>query len=190
MLDEQQERAIAQGLREGKTEAWQAFYDAYADRLWRAVARLLGPPADVADVLQETMMAAARSARSFDPSRGSLWGWLWGIAHNHAALHLRKQDQRSRLNQAVAAIGTSNGPTGSPLDMAASAEQATLVRAALTTLPADYAFLLTAHYLDGTSVAEIAVHERSTEVAIRSKLARARQAFRDAFGPYTASVEA
>jgi RNA polymerase sigma-70 factor (ECF subfamily) len=58
---------------------------------------------------------------------------------------------------------------------------AELVRAALATLPPDYAFLLTARYLDGESVDVIAVQERSTEVAVRSKLARARQAFREVF---------
>src|SRR5437016_1418205 len=92
-LDEQQERLLAQGLRAGKIEAWQALYDAYAERVWRAAARLLGPDCtDVADVVQETMMAAARSAAAFDPKRGSLWVWLSGIARNHVALHFRKQE--------------------------------------------------------------------------------------------------
>src|ERR1700680_4380274 len=110
MLDEQQELLIARGLREGKNSAWQALYDAYAERVWRGVARLLGPNrGDVADVVQETMMAAARSARSFNPDRGALWQWLWGIAHNHAALHLRKAERRARLAQAVAWLAASNG---------------------------------------------------------------------------------
>jgi len=70
MLDEQHERRIAHGLRDGKTDAWQALYDAYAERVWRGVARLLGPHStDVADVVQETMMAAARSAATFDAAR-------------------------------------------------------------------------------------------------------------------------
>jgi RNA polymerase sigma-70 factor, ECF subfamily len=44
--------------------------------------------------------------------------------------------------------------------------------------------LLTARYLDGESVALIAGREHSSEVAVRSRLARARQAFRAAFGKY------
>lgn len=193
MLDEQQERLIAQGLREGKTDAWQALYDAYAERVWRTVARLLGPhPADVADVVQETMLAAARSARSFDPARGSLCRWLSGIAHNHAVLHLRKQERQQRLMKAVAWLAASNGKLQGwlaghqeqPLDALASAELATLVRAALATLPQDYALALTARYLDGETVAALAQRERSSEAAVRSKLARARQAFREAFARY------
>src|SRR5476649_1599956 len=139
MLDEPQERAIALSLRAGKAEAWQALYDAYAERVWRGVARLLGPrSAEVADVVQETMMAAARSASSFDAARGSLWQWLWGIAYHHVALHLRKQDQQHRLMKAAAWLAASNGQYQawpSPPDALATAELATLVRAALMTLP-------------------------------------------------------
>ena len=134
-------------------------------------------------------MAAARSAAAFDPARGSLWQWLWGIAHNHAALHLRKQERRNRLITAVAELAASNGKMLSwlegkelsPPDAMDKAELATLVRAALAELPADYAALLTARYLDGETVTDpIALREHSSETAVRSKLARARQAFRQA----------
>ncbi len=182
-LAEQQEQRLAQGLRDGRTDAWQAFYDAYAERLWRGAARLLGPQADVADVVQETMLAAARSARGFDPERGSLWQWLWGIARNHVALHLRKQAQYQRLLQASAARAAGNGQPSPPGALAA-AEQALLVRATLAELPADYEMLLTARYLDGETVAALAQHEGASEVAVRSKLARARQAFRAAYRKY------
>jgi RNA polymerase sigma-70 factor (ECF subfamily) len=191
MLDEQQELLIAQGLREGKNSAWQALHDAYAERVWRGVARLLGPQtSDVADVVQETMMAAARSARAFDPARGSLWPWLWGIAHNHVALHLRKQERRNRLTKASAWLAASDGELlhwlegkePAPPAVLAAAELATLVRATLSALSADYGMLLTARYLEGETVTQIAVREHATETAVRSRLARARTAFREAFG--------
>src|SRR5687767_4173728 len=146
MLEAQQERFIAQGLREGKIEAWQALYDAYAERVWRSVARLLGPHrSDVADVVQETLMAAARSAATFEPERGGLWPWLWGIARNHVALHLRKQERQHRLTKAAAWLATRNGQLmswlearePSPPGALAAAELATLVRATLSALPAD-----------------------------------------------------
>ena len=41
-MDEQQEREIARGLREGEAGAWRALYDAFAERVWKAVARLMG----------------------------------------------------------------------------------------------------------------------------------------------------
>ena len=192
-MDEPQEREVALGLCEGKTEAWRTLYDAYAERVWRSVARLLGPnPADVADVVQETLLAAARSAATFDPGRGALWLWLWGIARRQVALHLRKQQRHDRLRQAGAWLAASNGRLlrwldghePSPPEALVAAELITLVRATLTELPEDYEAVLTAKYLDGESVEVIARRERSSESAVRSKLARARQAFRLAFRRY------
>jgi RNA polymerase sigma-70 factor (ECF subfamily) len=196
-MDEHQERVIAQGLRAGRPEAWQALYEAYAARVWRCVARLLGPSsADVGDVVQETMMAAARSAATFDPERGSLWFWLWGIGRRHVALHFRKQERHNRLRQACQWLAASNGrlqrwldgQEPSPPAELLAAELATLVRATLAELPQDYEVMLTAKYIDGETIEAIASRERSSESAIRSKLARARQSFRRAFGKYAEST--
>lgn len=189
-MDVQQERAIAQGLREGRAEAWRALYDAHAERVWRCAARLIGGnAADVADVVQETFLAAARSAGTYDPSRGPLWVWLWGIARRHVALHFRKQQRHDRLRQAEAWLAACNGELlgnreEAPPELLEAAELATLVRVTLTELPADYESLLTAKYLEGASVETIASQEQSTSTAVRSKLARARQAFREAFEKY------
>jgi RNA polymerase sigma-70 factor (ECF subfamily) len=186
-MDEQTEREVARGLRAGEADAWRALYDAYAERVWRAIARLMGADsADVADVVQETFLAAARSAHAYDAARGSLWLWLWGIARRHVALHYRKEKRHDRLRAAERWLASRNGPVlrclegsdAAPPDVLAAAELATLVRATLTELPDEYESVLTAKYLDGESVEHIARQERSTVTAVRSRLARARQAFR------------
>jgi RNA polymerase sigma-70 factor (ECF subfamily) len=202
-MDEHLAREVALGLREGRPDAWRALYDAFAQRVWRGVARLLGPAsADVADVVQETMLAAARSARTFDGARGSLWNWLWGIARLQVALHFRKQKRNDQLKHAGDWLAASAGRLGhwldgvgsAPTSLLETAELALLVRVALAELPHDYESLLTAKYLDDDSVEQIACREGSTETAVRSKLARAREAFRKAFlrlsGDKTADVEA
>jgi RNA polymerase sigma-70 factor (ECF subfamily) len=190
-MDHQQERDVALGLRQGNVEAWRALYEAYAEQVWRCVARLLGPGStDVADVVQETFLAAARSAGAYDPDRGTLWMWLWGIARNRVALHYRQEGRLDRLRKAGNWLASGNGrvfrhlngqDSVLPEEALASAELATLVRATLTELPEDYEMLLTAKYLDGLAVEDIARRTRSTSTAVRSKLARARQAFRTAF---------
>jgi RNA polymerase sigma-70 factor (ECF subfamily) len=178
-MDDQQERAIARGLREGNADAWRALYDAYAERVWRCVARLMPPSsAEVADVVQETFLAAARSARTFDPARGTLWLWLWGIARRGVALHYRKHGRPRAGGEALEALA---GPGGGPPDAAEAAELVSLVRVTLAELPGEYESLLTAKYLDGDSVERMAAAEGCTPVALRSKLARARRAFREQF---------
>ena len=189
-MDDQQERQVAQGLRQGKPDAWRALYEAFAERVWRSVARLMGAAsADVSDVVQETFLAAARSAGTYDASRGSLWYWVWGIARRHVALHYRKQERHDRLKHAGDWLAAKNGQVlrclegreEAPPELLEAAELATLVRATLTELSADSDSLLTAKYLDGISVEHLASQESCTSTAIRSRLARARQAFRQAF---------
>jgi RNA polymerase sigma-70 factor (ECF subfamily) len=144
----------------------------------------------VADVVQETFLAAARSAAAYDPERGSLWMWLWGIGRNRVALHYRSKGRSDRLRKAGDWLAACDGTLRRylhgqenvlPEEALAAAELATLVRTTLTELPEDYGLLLTAKYLDGLAVEDIARQVRSTSTAVRSKLARARQAFRVAF---------
>ncbi len=181
------EREIACGLRDGRVDAWHALYEGYSRRVWAVVARIMGPgSADVADVVQETFLAAARSARGYDPERGSLWVWLWGIARRHVALHFRKQERQDRLRAAGRRLaGNSDLLDGLdsredlPSETLESAELAVLIRGALAELPAEYGALLTARYLDGASVERIAAEDGASVAAVRSKLARARRAFRE-----------
>jgi RNA polymerase sigma-70 factor (ECF subfamily) len=193
-MDDASDQAIARGLRDGKADAWGALYDAYAEPVWRSVARLMPPnSADVADVVQETFLAAARSARTFDPARGTLWVWLWGIARRGVALHYRKQEQRERVRQARAAAAAADGAClawldgQAPPDLAAAAELAVLVRVTLAELPSEYEMLLTAKYLDGNTIEEMARQSGCSLAAVHSKLARARRAFREAFGRHAAA---
>jgi RNA polymerase sigma-70 factor (ECF subfamily) len=193
-MDDQQERQVAQGLREGKVEAWRTLYEAFAEQVWRTVARLLGPDsADIPDVVQETFLAAAHSAATFDPERGSLGMWLWGIARRQVALHGRKQEQVERFQRAETWLARGNGrlcrflegqEKTLPEDDLAAEELATLVRTTLAELPQEYEMLLTGKYLDSLPVEDLARQTRSTSTAVRSKLARARQAFRQAFTKY------
>lgn len=182
-MDEHLAREVARGLREGRPDAWRALYDALAERVWRGVARLLGPSStDVADVVQETMIAAARCAGKYDPASGSLWNWVWGIARHQVALHFRKQKRHDRLYADGGRLARwLDGTEEPPADLLETAELASLVRFALSELPDEYESLLTAKYLDGLTVEQIAAVERNTETAVRSKLARARDAFRKVF---------
>ncbi len=190
LMDLSPEQQIARGLREGTAEGWRAFYDAYAQRLWLWVARQVGPQtADVADVVQETFLAAARSTASFDQDLGTPWSWLVGIGRNHVALHYRKLARRQRVVVGGEWLHGANGQSldwlesrePPPAHLLATAEMATLVRSALADLPADYGTLLAARYLEDTPVEELAAAEHVSLVALRSKLARARRAFRETF---------
>ncbi len=183
MLDEHDQSAVICGLQHGNREAWAALYDGYSADVWRYVARLVGPEVtDVADVVQETFLAAARSARQFDAGRGSLWSWLTGIAHHNVSLYWTQINKAARLQKLAETHAGElhrwlDGFESEPLPWKQS-ELAELVRGVLAELPSDYAALLTAKYLDELSLDDLSRQWGQTVEALKSKLARARREFR------------
>jgi RNA polymerase sigma-70 factor (ECF subfamily) len=150
----------------------------------------------IADIVQETFLAAARSARNFRPDRGTLWVWLWTIARRQVALYYRKQKHKIVLSQARQWWASLDGErfdwmdakADMPPDVLDSQELVVLVRLALSELPGDYQTLLLAKYVDNQPAEQIAGQMNCSEVAVRSKLARARKAFRKAFRKITSST--
>ena len=177
MLDSHNQHAVIHGLKDGRRDAWTALYDGYSADVWRFVGRLVGgSTADVADVVQETFLAAARTARQFDPERGTLWSWLTGIAHHQAAAYWRQSGKTDRL-RTLAGVGAIDARqwwdgTESADDFWQRQELAELVRGVLAELSADYSALLTAKYLDEQSLDEMSVRFGGSVEAIKSKLAR------------------
>ena len=189
-MDTKTEREIAKGLQNVERQAWQKLYEAYAEPLWRNISRLVGNDSTVvADIIQETFLAAARSAKDFDPHRGSLWIWLWTIARRQVALYYRKQKPNISLSQAQHWWAALDGEkfdwidakADIPPDILQSQELAALVRCTLRELPPDYQTLLLAKYVDNQPVERIAERMNCSESAVRSKLARARKSFRKEF---------
>ena len=180
--------AIAADLQRGDRHAWSRLYEVHAERLWCEVARLMGgKEAEVADVVQEVFIAAARSAGQFDPDRGSLWMWLMGIARRQVALRFRQEASRlARARGWWASLDGAGrqwlaGASDAPDNVLESKELTAMVRATLLELPVHYQTLLTSRYLDGAGIDKLACETDSSSEAVRAKLMRARRAFREAF---------
>jgi len=178
------ERAVVCGLQAGDREAWTLLYSHHSERVWRYAARLFGSDRGaVADIVQETFLTAARSARTFDPSRGNLIQWLLGIAHHQAARHWKTAARIEDLRR-LAATGVSPiewDAKSDPMALLEQQEAASLVRFILASLPSDYALLLTGKYLEDKTVEQLVNELGGTTESIRSRLARARREFRELF---------
>ena len=186
MLSPEEQLDIGQRLRDGDRQAWAALYEHYSVAVWRLTARFVGQDAaGVADVVQDVFLAAAGSARRFDPNQGTLWSWLTGIAHRQVSNYWRKAERADRW-KALAESGRIDVATmlesnESAIEIVEIREVADLVRRVLAELSAEYAILLTSKYLDDVSLEELAAHTGSSVEATKSKLARARREFRAAF---------
>ncbi|HEY7483274.1 MAG TPA: RNA polymerase sigma factor [Streptosporangiaceae bacterium] len=83
-------------------ELFTAVYDQYFADIYRYVAGRLGVQA-AEDVAAEAFCVAFGERDRFDPERGSLRSWLFGIATNLIARHRRKEARRLRAMTRTAA---------------------------------------------------------------------------------------
>src|SRR6201986_5326679 len=68
---------------EGSEEAFTALYRRRQGGVYRFALQMSGSEALAEDVVQEVFMVLMRDGGNFDPSRGSLAAYLYGIARNH-----------------------------------------------------------------------------------------------------------
>lgn len=170
---------MIRGLRDGRRDAWDALYAQYSRRVWGFVARLVGGDGHVvAEIVQESFLAAATSARTYDAERGTLWNWLAGISHRQTQAYWRRAERNGRWQKQA---NDGAAPADDPQSWLQQRETAGLVREILSELSSDYAVLLVGKYLDDRSVEELRQEFGGTTEAIRSRLARARTEFREKF---------
>jgi RNA polymerase sigma-70 factor (ECF subfamily) len=172
------EQAIRDAVLAGDAEAWRAWYADYFDRLAEYARWRCGGLADLADdVIQEAWLTAIRRLRSFDPKKGTFFNWLCGIASNSARNAIRGRTRERKRSQPLSQDTDPQAP-GIDLVSIAKAER---VATALAELPGHYESLLRSKYLDQMTVSQIAEARGESEKAVESLLARARQAFREAY---------
>ena len=178
-----------------------AFSEVYRQKhpaIYRFALHMTGNASVAEDVTQEVFMALIRDPQRFDPSRGTLGGFLFGVARNH----LRKrweQDRRlvafdgdpddfygkalsdhggMRSANGHGAHGNGHGRLGGPSapgwDEFASLEAVARVRQAVGTLPENYREVVVLCELEEMSYEEAAAALGCPVGTVRSRLHRAR----------------
>ena len=104
--------------------------------------------------------------------------WLYRIANNTAIDHLRRRKRFAWLPW-TSLHGTALEPRSS--DEHTTARTREEIAATLRELPPDNAAALLLHAMEGYSYAEIAAIQGCTMSAARSRIARARAAFKERF---------
>jgi RNA polymerase sigma-70 factor (ECF subfamily) len=175
---------LAESLR--RPEAFGELYARHFASVYRYVAGRLG--ADAADDLAaETFLAAFRRRTRFDPARGAVRPWLYGIATNLVAQHHRSESRRyAALARAGADPLFLAGAAGSQEDRITDRVTAAWARpalaAALSRLPDRDRDVLLLTAIGGLSYAEVAFALGIPEGTVGSRLSRARRKLTAALG--------
>lgn len=126
------------------------------------------------DAAQEAFLTAWRKIHDLrEPER--LRSWLGQIARNAALGYLRRQKPHAPLEEAPELVDGSPAPD----ELAATTEEAAVVRDCLTRLPETYRLPLVLFYREGKSVRSVAESLGLSEDAVKQRLARGREMLRE-----------
>jgi len=157
-------------MRRGDEAAFARLYDAFQGPLYRYALQMCGA-GSADDVVQETFMALLRGSR-FDPARGTLAGYLFGIARHHILRRLSAG--RLEMNDCDEAIVGLPVDLGSPFDALSRAEAVRAVRVAIASLPPVYREIVTLCELEELDYATAASVVQCPVGTVRSRLYRAK----------------
>ena len=165
--------------RESHAEAFELVYATFKGRLYTFLLRMVGDP-EMADDLTHDVFAKVLKLLPTLTHEHKVLPWLYRVANNAAIDQLRRRRRFAWLR-----MGSLSGTTDEPFapsDHDRIPEQAH-VQAVLRTLPPENASALLLHALEGYSYKEIADIQGVSMTAVRSRIARARSAFKERYSP-------
>jgi RNA polymerase sigma factor (sigma-70 family) len=179
----ERERQAAGGGRIADPADFEAAFREHYPPVYRFIARRVGG-ALAEDLAAETFAMAYRRRASFDPGRGSLRSWLYGIAANLVRNQWRAEQHLLALDaRLVPEIGSSDGSEAADRRVIA-ALLAPRLATALSQITLDQREVLLLHAWAELSHEEIAAALEIAPGTVRSRLSRARAALREQLGDF------
>jgi RNA polymerase sigma-70 factor (ECF subfamily) len=162
-------------LRNGDEHAFTALYRRRQGAIYRFALHLSGSSAAAEDIVQESFLALLREECGFDPKRGTLSGYLFGIARKLVLRNL----ERGRSNVPLEAESDEAAPRelaviDDPLAGLTRHEAIDALRRAVQALPRRYREVVVLCDLEEMDYADAAVVLGCPIGTVRSRMHRAR----------------
>jgi RNA polymerase sigma-70 factor (ECF subfamily) len=170
-----QEAALVIQVQAGDDAAFHLLLKQNLPMIHQYASRMLGNPAEAADVAQEVFIRFWQKSKSFDPTRAKLSTWLHQIAHNLCMDYFRKQARLTGLEDR-------EEPTSAMLESDLDQEQRTQqMRTLISQLPERQRSALILCHFQGLSNKQAAKILDITAEALESLLSRARRTLKSTF---------
>jgi RNA polymerase sigma-70 factor (ECF subfamily) len=180
------EHDLVEAAKRGDRRALEQLLGIHQARVFRFGKKMCRDDEDAADVLQETLLAAARTLPDFRGA-SSVSTWLYTIARSFcikkrrsskfAPAALESLDQQADQGAAVA------DPDRSPEEAAAGRQLQTALDTAIDSLDPMYREVLVLRDVEGLPAADVAEALGISVDAVKSRLHRARMAVRERVAP-------
>lgn len=162
-------------LARGSETAFEVFYERYHGPIYRFALHMSGNPATAEEVTQEAFMVMIDNTKGYDPGKGTLAAWLFGVARNLT----RRSLERTRLDLPLMEdlLEQDGQPGCVELDLPGILGRSELLetlRKAVLTLPEQYREVVVLCDLEEMTYPEAARMLSCSEGTVASRLHRAR----------------
>ncbi len=165
---------LLQSMLAGDEEALIALYRRRQKGIYQFALQMCGSPALAEDVTQEVFMVLIREGKTFDATRGSLNGFLIGVARNHVLRRLRRERFYVAMAEDSEVSEQSAALKDGPLEDLSRTETIESVRKSVLALPERYREAVVLCDLQELSYVEAAEILGCAVGTVRSRLHRGR----------------
>ena len=188
--DLSREPVSLEALQQGDRGEFARLVEQYSPMIYRLGSKMLDNPQDVEDMLQETFIKAYRHLGDFD-GRSSLSTWLYRIATNEALMAMRrKRPDTISFDEPQAGETEPQEPLQivdwccMPEQELMSAEGREYLDKAVEGLPTSLRVVFWLRDIEGLSTRETAEVLTLSEMAVKTRLSRARLQLRETLSTY------
>jgi RNA polymerase sigma-70 factor, ECF subfamily len=161
----------------GDEEAFLILYRRHQAPLYRFALRMTGNPWAAEEIVQDVFMMLIREPRKFDPQRGALGAFLYGVARNRIMKHLERTPRDLSLDEKAETEPAANRLASeqlTPAEWAELRERREQVRSAVLELPVEFREAIVLCELEELSYEQAANLLGCPIGTIRSRLHRGR----------------
>ena len=191
MISEQDQKSFSlEALRDGDRAEFARLVEAFSPMIYRLGLKMLNNPQDAEDILQETFIKAYRHIGNFD-GRSSVSTWLYRIATNEALMSIRRKRPETISFDVPSVYDTEPQEPLQivdwcclPEDELLTSEGRARLDEAANRLPTSLRVVFILRDIEGLSTRETAEVLEISEMAVKTRLSRARLRLREDLSEY------
>lgn len=177
IAEQERDDVLLRHAAKGDEEAFTLLYRRHQAAMYRFALRMTGNVWAAEEIVQDVFMTLMRAPKKYDSARGTLGGFLYGIARNRVMKHLERSPREVSLeerNEDGSGPGIVLQDASTPATHAEKRERADHVRAAVLDLPPEFREAVVLCELEELSYEEAAQVAGCPIGTIRSRLHRGR----------------
>jgi RNA polymerase sigma-70 factor (ECF subfamily) len=177
IAEQERDDVLLRYAAKGDEEAFTLLYRRHQAAMYRFALRMTGNAWAAEEIVQDVFMTLMRAPKKYDSGRGTLGGFLYGIARNRVMKHLERLPREVSLeekNEDGSGPGIVLQDASTPATHAEKRERADHVRAAVLDLPPEFREAVVLCELEELSYEEAAQAAGCPIGTIRSRLHRGR----------------